>query len=107
MNIVLENSKNEAHIKCALDILNECYERYNPNEVFISFNGGKDCTVVLHLAATIAKLRNISSLLCLYIIEDSFPERKRGSKEKGKRKELRGRWGRKEEGRRNLNLKRI
>ncbi|XP_077258576.1 FAD synthase isoform X2 [Temnothorax americanus] len=73
-NIVLENSKNEAHIKCALDILNECYERYNPNEVFISFNGGKDCTVVLHLAATIAKLRNISSLLCLYIIEDSFPE---------------------------------
>ncbi|TGZ34746.1 hypothetical protein DBV15_10816, partial [Temnothorax longispinosus] len=74
MNIVLENSKNEAHIKCALDILNECYERYNPNEVFISFNGGKDCTVVLHLAATIAKLRNISSLLCLYIIEDSFPE---------------------------------
>ncbi|XP_071573166.1 FAD synthase isoform X2 [Temnothorax nylanderi] len=74
MNIVLENSKNEAHIKCALDILNECYERYNPNEVFISFNGGKDCTVVLHLAATIAKLRNITFLLCLYIIEDSFPE---------------------------------
>lgn len=74
MNVVLENSKNEVHIKCALDILNECYERYNPNEVFISFNGGKDCTVVLHLAATVAKLRNISPLLCLYITDDSFQE---------------------------------
>lgn len=28
MNIILESSKSEAHIKCALDILNECYERY-------------------------------------------------------------------------------
>ncbi|KYN05974.1 PREDICTED: FAD synthase-like isoform X1 [Cyphomyrmex costatus] len=74
MNTVLENSKNEMHIKCALDILNDCYERYNPNEIFISFNGGKDCTVVLHLTATVAKLRNISSLLCLYVTDDSFPE---------------------------------
>ncbi|XP_018315307.1 FAD synthase isoform X1 [Mycetomoellerius zeteki] len=74
MNIVLENSKSEMYIKCALDILNDCYERYNPNEIFISFNGGKDCTVVLHLAATVAKLRNITSLLCLYVTDDSFPE---------------------------------
>lgn len=50
------------------------FYRYNSNEVFISFNGGKDCTVVLHLAATIAKLRNISPLLCLYVTADSFPE---------------------------------
>ncbi|XP_018359131.1 PREDICTED: FAD synthase-like isoform X2 [Trachymyrmex cornetzi] len=74
MNIVLENSKSEKHIKCALDVLNDCYERYNQNEIFINFNGGKDCTVVLHLAATVAKLRNISSLLCLYVTDDSFPE---------------------------------
>ncbi|XP_012537045.2 FAD synthase isoform X1 [Monomorium pharaonis] len=74
MNVVLESSKSEIHIKCALDILNECYDRYNSSEIFISFNGGKDCTVVLHLAATVAKLHNISSILCLYITDDSFPE---------------------------------
>ncbi|XP_011688058.1 PREDICTED: FAD synthase-like [Wasmannia auropunctata] len=27
MNMILESSKSEMHIKCALDILNECYER--------------------------------------------------------------------------------
>lgn len=28
MNAILEDSKNEMHVKCALDILNECYNRY-------------------------------------------------------------------------------
>jgi len=101
MNAILENSKNEAHVQIALDILNECYDkyvyvyiiklcyinmsiihnmlinlvyRYKADEIFVSFNGGKDCTVVLHLAAAIAKSRNISSLLCLYVINDSFSE---------------------------------
>ncbi|EZA56360.1 hypothetical protein DMN91_010350 [Ooceraea biroi] len=74
MNAVLEDSKNEAHVKNALDILNECYDKYKADEIFISFNGGKDCTVVLHLAAVIAKSRNISPLLCLYVTADSFPE---------------------------------
>ena len=49
-------------------------QRYKPEEIFISFNGGKDCTVVLHLTACIAKLQNISSLLCLYVTAEPFPE---------------------------------
>lgn len=28
MNAILEDSKNEAHVKCSLDILNKCYDRY-------------------------------------------------------------------------------
>lgn len=50
------------------------FKRYKPEEIFISFNCGKDCTVVLHLAACITKLQNISSLLCLYVIAEPFPE---------------------------------
>lgn len=60
------------HLKYNPDIF--IFRRYNSDEIFISFNGGKDCTVVLHLAATVAKSRNISSLLCLYVSTDSFSE---------------------------------
>lgn len=71
---VLEDIENEVHIKYAVDILQQCYKTYKPEEVFVSFNGGKDCTVVLHLAACVAKLQNISSLLCLYVTAEPFPE---------------------------------
>ncbi|XP_031370204.1 FAD synthase-like isoform X2 [Apis dorsata] len=71
---VLKDAENEVHIKYAVDILQQCYKMYKPEEIFISFNGGKDCTVVLHLAACITKLQNISSLLCLYVIAEPFPE---------------------------------
>lgn len=40
----------------------------------MSFNGGKDCTAVLHLAASVALLREFSSLTCLYVTGDTFPE---------------------------------
>lgn len=50
------------------------YRRYKANEIFLSFNGGKDCTVVLHLAATLAQLRKLDNPLCLYVTGDAFPE---------------------------------
>lgn len=71
---VFEDGDSQEHVKSALTILQDCYERYKPEEIFISFNGGKDCTVVLHLAAIIAKLQNITTLLCLYVTADPFPE---------------------------------
>lgn len=57
------------------------FSRYEPNEIFISFNGGKDCTAVLHLAATVARSRGIPSFLCLYVTADTFPEVSRTSDE--------------------------
>ncbi|XP_058797456.1 FAD synthase-like isoform X2 [Phymastichus coffea] len=62
------------HVRRAFEALEECYERYQPSEVFLSFNGGKDCTVVLHLAATLAKLRKFEPPLSLYVTHDAFPE---------------------------------
>lgn len=69
-----KDAENEPHIKNALNILEKCYKTYKPEEIFLSFNGGKDCTVVLHLAAAVAKLKNITTLLCLYVTADPFPE---------------------------------
>lgn len=37
MNIVLENSKSEMYIKCALDILNDCYERCVCNMLHVCY----------------------------------------------------------------------
>ena len=48
--------------------------RYKAEDVFLSFNGGKDCTVVLHLVATFARLRNLDLPMCLYVSGDAFPE---------------------------------
>ncbi|KAL0840653.1 hypothetical protein ABMA28_015849 [Loxostege sticticalis] len=38
-------------------ILKQCFKEYQPDEVFLSFNGGKDCTVLLDL--TVKVLREI------------------------------------------------
>ncbi|KAF7990805.1 hypothetical protein HCN44_000610 [Aphidius gifuensis] len=71
---IMESSKKFPHINNSLKILNKCFDMYNSDEIFVSFNGGKDCTAVLHLAASVALLRNFSSLTCLYVIGDTFPE---------------------------------
>ncbi|XP_033220343.1 FAD synthase-like isoform X2 [Belonocnema kinseyi] len=72
---VLSKGQEQPHVKRALDILEECYDRFNPVEVFLSFNGGKDCTAVLHLAAAFRVIKGTAEpLLSLYITGDGFPE---------------------------------
>ena len=33
----------------ALELVEKCFQEYQPNEVVVCFNGGKDCIVMLHL----------------------------------------------------------
>lgn len=40
-----------------------CLSRYGPDNVFISFNGGKDCTVLLHLL--------------IFVLQRDYPQWKR------------------------------
>lgn len=54
-------------------------EKYSLDNVFLSFNGGKDCTVLLHLVQTVIEKRypdqKNKKLLCLYIrSEDAFKD---------------------------------
>ncbi|KAF9484127.1 adenine nucleotide alpha hydrolases-like protein [Pholiota conissans] len=38
-------------VKEALEVIDYCLDAHGPNNVSLSFNGGKDCTVLLHLYA--------------------------------------------------------
>jgi FAD synthetase len=63
-------------------VIEECLSRYEPSEVCVSFNGGKDCSALLHLihAAWIRRRSSFVStdrlrLRALYIRgQDPFPE---------------------------------
>ena len=36
-------------IKKSINVIEECFTRYQPENVSVCFNGGKDCVVMLHL----------------------------------------------------------
>ena len=59
-------------------VLEKCFEKYHPSEVFLSFNGGKDCTVLLHLTAAVLHKKFPvlkEPLQAVYIKkEDPFPQ---------------------------------
>lgn len=57
-------------------VLNKTLDTYESREIFLSFNGGKDCTVLLHMFVSLFSKRHPDeSLLCLYIQpENPFDE---------------------------------
>lgn len=55
-----------------LQMLNKTLDTYDSKEIFLSFNGGKDCTVLLHMFVNLFTKRHPNeTLLCLYIQPDN------------------------------------
>ncbi|KAI0267281.1 hypothetical protein BC834DRAFT_968807 [Gloeopeniophorella convolvens] len=62
-------------VKEALEVIDDALDTFGPDKVSLSFNGGKDCTVILHLyAAALAKRTVNPSIPALYIpVPSPFP----------------------------------
>jgi FAD synthetase len=59
-------------LRDALDVMFEAMQRYGSSRIATAFNGGKDATVVLHLALAAAAGEPVQ---CMYLVEkDAFPE---------------------------------
>jgi len=82
---ILSYGKSQDFVSRSLSHIEECFSRMENHfdRMVVSFNGGKDCTVLLYLVAAvrIRKESVKSSLKCLYIlpsnddqISETFPE---------------------------------
>ncbi|KAL7301222.1 hypothetical protein TKK_0006187 [Trichogramma kaykai] len=68
-----DSLQSEEHF--AIDAIHRCYDQFQPNQIFLSFNGGKDCTAVLHLVAIVVEMRKVPPPICLYVTsDDDFEE---------------------------------
>jgi len=68
----------EDKLRHSLTVLKKALDDYCLVQIFLSFNGGKDCTVLLHLVYNLLKKRSNlenSTLLCIYLQpEEPFEE---------------------------------
>lgn len=56
-------------LKQSIETIEKCFREYKPEEICISFNGGKDCCVVLYLFYAIALRNNIKFPLNALLIQ--------------------------------------
>ena len=45
---LIAESTRASKIRHSFDVLEQCLAKYTPDQIAVAFNGGKDCTVVLH-----------------------------------------------------------
>lgn len=73
----LANYFDDVSISFPLQVLEEALQKYSLDEIFLSFNGGKDCTVLLDLLVKYLKSNGMDYKRILYIYvqpEDPFDE---------------------------------
>lgn len=52
---ILKFAQSNRHVQESLEIIEASFKRYKLENTCISFNGGKDCTAILHLVHSVAK----------------------------------------------------
>lgn len=82
------------HVQESIEIIEKAFSIYKIEDTCVSFNGGKDCTAVLHLVHSIAKKRSINNnrqqLLAFYAqLPNHFPEESKFVYDTEKRYDLR------------------
>uniref|UniRef100_A0A8D8M8Y9 FAD synthase n=1 Tax=Cacopsylla melanoneura TaxID=428564 RepID=A0A8D8M8Y9_9HEMI len=74
------NNESLTYAKHSLEVIAQCLDTYSLESCFLSFNGGKDCTLLLHLVNAVLKHKSQlntrgQKLLAVYFKqENSFPE---------------------------------
>jgi len=61
------------YVSEAVAVVEECLDRYSPDEVCLCFNGGKDCTAVLHLVHAVYQRRHPGRRLRAVHIREAKP----------------------------------
>ncbi|CAH0547874.1 unnamed protein product [Brassicogethes aeneus] len=74
----LDYLNTKENVQQTLQYIEESLTTYGTENIFLSFNGGKDCTVLLHLFVNLLKLKfphYDQKIFCLYVrSENAFPE---------------------------------
>jgi len=68
--IAKEDSPIGAKVRNSVRIINEALDKYGSKGVAIAFNGGKDCTAILHMYFACVALRSENEMNSLYIQSD-------------------------------------
>lgn len=66
-----EDSDLGRKVKNSLQIINESIDKYGKDALCIAFNGGKDCTAILHLYHASLALRKTTGLNSIYIASEN------------------------------------
>ncbi|KAF8480208.1 adenine nucleotide alpha hydrolases-like protein [Russula ochroleuca] len=71
--LAASNEPIAALVKEALKVIDGVLDEYGPDKVSLSFNGGKDCTILLHLYAAALAKRTISPAIPAFYIPVPSP----------------------------------
>jgi FAD synthetase len=69
INVLFEYSEEHENVKKSIALINKSLNDYKPQELCISFNGGKDCTALLHIVYSLFINKFPNNKLNVFYIE--------------------------------------